>query len=100
VSLRLRVWSAPGSAYHAPASVHVSRSECRLTNTSITAAIFSCCERGSLDAASNRRHILPVGPAPARLFFSVSLNNSSTETPNARAIGDASPAKISPASRS
>jgi hypothetical protein len=45
--------------------------------------------RGSFDVSSNRQRILLVGPAPARLFLSVSLNNSSTETPNARAIGGA-----------
>jgi len=71
-----------------------------LTNASITAAIFYCCDRGSLEAASNRRRILPVGPAPERLFISVSPNNSSTETPNARAICGANPAGMSPASRS
>jgi hypothetical protein len=46
------------------------------------------------------RRILPVGQTAARLFFYVSPNNSSTETPNARAIGGASPAGMSPASRS
>jgi hypothetical protein len=35
-------------------------------------------------ASSNRQRILPVGPAPARLFFSFSLRSSSTETPKAR----------------
>jgi hypothetical protein len=37
-----------------------------------TAAIFSCCERESFDAASKRWRILPVGPAVARFFFPVS----------------------------
>jgi len=34
-----------------------------LTNASINAVIFSCCERGSLDTTSNNFYILPVGPA-------------------------------------
>ncbi len=61
-----------------------------MTKASRTAAIFSCCERGSFDAASNNRRILPVGPTPVH-FFSVLPDNSSTETPNASAIGGAHP---------
>jgi hypothetical protein len=38
---------------------HASRSDCCLTEASRPAAIFSCCERGSLDTCSNRRRILP-----------------------------------------
>jgi hypothetical protein len=63
-------------------------------------ALFSCCELGSFDDAPNNLRILPVGPAPVRFFYSVSPSNSSTETPNIRAIGGTSPAGMSPASRS